>query len=49
MLVAIHKNSHDGLDKYTQVFETVLAHNGIDTVRLDVNELDFWEEVRQLE
>lgn len=49
MLVGIHKNSHDGLDNDTQGYETILDYNGIDTVRLDVNESDFWEKVRELD
>jgi glutathione synthase/RimK-type ligase-like ATP-grasp enzyme len=49
MLVGIHKNSCDGLDKYAQMFETILDYNGIDTDRLDVNELDFWGRVKELD
>ena len=49
MLVGICKNSHDGLDKDTQVYETILNYNGIDSVRLDPNEREFWERARELD
>jgi len=49
MLVGIHKNSYEGLDKYAKVFETILDYNGIETERLDISDVDFWGKVRQLD
>lgn len=49
MLVGIHNNWYNGLDKDTQVYETILDYNGIDTVRLNINESNFWEKVRELD
>jgi glutathione synthase/RimK-type ligase-like ATP-grasp enzyme len=49
MIVGIHQNSPDGLDKDTEIYETILDYNGIDTVRLDINDSNFWEEVKKLD
>jgi len=49
MIVGIHENSYDGLDKDTQLYEAILDYNGIDTIKLNINELNFWEKVRGLD
>jgi len=49
MLVGMLKNSHKGLCKYTQVFETILDYNGIAVTRLDINDVGFWTKAGELD
>ena len=49
MLIGIHRDSDSELGRYAKIFETILVYNGIDVVKLDINDVDFWEKVRQLD
>ena len=49
MLVGINKNTYKGYSDYIHRFETILDYNGIEHIRLDANDSDFWEQVSKLD
>lgn len=49
MLVGVHKDSLIGYIAYIRRFEAIMDYNGIEHVRLDVNDPAFWDEVSKLD
>lgn len=46
MLVAIHKDRYDRFDPFCEIYEKILAYNGMQSIRVDINDADFWEKVK---
>jgi len=46
MLVAIHKDRYDRFDPFCEIYEKILAFNNIQSIRVDINDADFWEKVK---
>ena len=42
MLVAIHKDRYDRFDPFCEIYEKILAFNNIPSIRVDINDADFW-------
>ena len=49
MLVGIHKDPYGKFCKFLQKYEEILDYNGIDHIRLDASQSDFWEIVKMLD
>lgn len=49
MLVGIHKEPYGKFSKFLKKYEEILDYNGIDHIRLDASQADFWEKVRTLD
>lgn len=49
MLVGIHKDFFRGYVPYVRRFEAILDYNGIEHVRLDASQSDFWDQVARLD
>ncbi len=49
MLVGIHKDLHKGFTKMLERYEEILKFNGVESIRMDINEPDFWEKVKELD
>jgi len=46
MLVTIHKDRYGRFDSFCEIYEKILAHNNIPSIRVDINDADFWEKVK---
>jgi glutathione synthase/RimK-type ligase-like ATP-grasp enzyme len=49
MRVGIHKDPYGKFSKFLEIYEEILAHNGIEHIRLEASEPDFWESVSELD
>jgi len=49
MQVGIHKTFFKGYTPYIRRFEAILDHNGIDHVRLESDDIDFWDRAAALD
>jgi glutathione synthase/RimK-type ligase-like ATP-grasp enzyme len=49
MLVGIHKCPYGRFSKFLERYENILDHNGIDHIRLDVCQPNFWELILKLD
>jgi glutathione synthase/RimK-type ligase-like ATP-grasp enzyme len=49
MLVGIHKNYPEGYNPYVRRFEAILDYNGIEHVRLNTSDPNFWAQVSELD
>lgn len=49
MLVGIHKDPYGKFCQFLKKYENILHYNGIDHVRLEVSQTDFWEQVSKLD
>ena len=49
MLVGIHKDPLGQFSDYKKRYEDILRYNGIECVRLDASEPDFWDKVAKLD
>jgi glutathione synthase/RimK-type ligase-like ATP-grasp enzyme len=49
VLVGIHKNPYGRFDDFLLKYEKILDHNGIDHVRLEASESNFWEIIPNLD
>ena len=49
MLVGIHKAQYGIIDDISIKFKKILEHNNIPYVLLDINKLDFWEQVKKVD
>lgn len=48
MVIGIHNDRFDGtMTPFCQKYEEILKLNGIEYLRLDINDLNFWEKVRK--
>jgi hypothetical protein len=48
MKVGIHKEAYGRFSEFLKRYEIILDFNGIDHIRLNASESDFWEKVKQL-
>jgi len=48
-LVGIHNDPYGKFCPFLERYETILDHNNIDHIRLDVNRAGFWERVKELD
>jgi len=46
MKVGIHGQAGRDYNEYIQRYETILRHNNIPSIRLDISDLDFWEKLK---
>ena len=49
ILVGIHTSRLSKFSKSLEVYEKILDYNGIEHIRLDINEPDFWQKVKKLD
>ena len=49
MIVGIHTDLNNNFCKWIKRFELILHENSIQTVRLDVNQPDFWDKIKELD
>jgi len=49
MIVGIHTDLHGQVCDYLIKYEKILNFNGIDTIRVDVNQYDFWNKIKTLD
>jgi len=49
MLVGLHTNLHGRTGRALKGYESVLDFNGIDHIRLNINDTDFWDKVAKLD
>lgn len=49
MIVGIHKDPYGKFCKFLQRYEAILDHNGIEHIRLEASEHDFWGRVEKLD
>lgn len=49
MLVGIHIDQYGKFCPFLQKYEDILDYNGIDHVRLDANDWDFWDKLKKLD
>lgn len=48
MLVGIHKNPYGKFDDFLIKYEKILDHNGIEHIRLEASQEDFWDTIPKL-
>lgn len=46
MLVTIHTGLNGRFDPFCEIYEKILAYNNIESIRVEVNDVDFWEKVK---
>ena len=49
MRVGIHKDPYGAFNRFYERYEAILDHNGIEHVRLEASDADFWDELRGLD
>jgi len=49
MVVGIHKDRLGKFPDSLLIYEKILKYNNIDCIRLDINELDFWGKIKELD
>lgn len=49
MIVGIHKDPYGKFCKFLQRYEAILDYNGIDYIRLETSQPNFWEQVEKLD
>jgi len=49
MLVGLHKDLFRGYVPYVRRFETILEYNGIEHVKLEASQNNFWDQLRRLD
>ena len=49
MKVGIHKDYYNQEAAFLKKYEEILEYNGIECIQLDINDLDFWEQVKTID
>ena len=49
MIIGIHKDQYGRVDPYLQIYEHILSHNGIESLRIEASQPDFWEIISRLD
>jgi glutathione synthase/RimK-type ligase-like ATP-grasp enzyme len=49
MKVGIHTDLHGHVCDYLVKYEKVLDLNGVENVRLDINQIDFWQKIKEID
>ena len=49
MLIGIHKKPYGQFDEYNKRYEQILDYNKIAHIRVDINERQFWDQLKMLD
>jgi len=49
MLIGIHKDLYNEFGPFIEKYESILKINGIESIRLEINEPEFWDKVKDLD
>jgi glutathione synthase/RimK-type ligase-like ATP-grasp enzyme len=49
MTVGIHKDKYGGFNDFIKKYELILDYNKIDHMRMDINDANFWDDVKKLD